>query len=118
MKRSFFRASAAVGAACFFVLTAGAAPKKLLVVTATQGFRHSSIPLAEKVLAGLAEETGLFTVDFARGGPDGKGTQDMEKLSPESLNNYDAVVFAETTGDLPLPNRDAFIKWVQSGHAF
>ncbi|HEV8542910.1 MAG TPA: ThuA domain-containing protein [Verrucomicrobiae bacterium] len=100
-------------------VAATAAPKKLLVVTATQGFRHSSIPLAEKVLAGLGEETGLFTVDYARGGADGKGSADLnEKLSPDSLKNYDGVIFANTTGDLPLPDRDAFIAWVKSGKAF
>src|ERR1043165_1927755 len=45
---------------------AQAAPKKLLVVTVTKGFRHSSIPTAEKVLGELAEKTGIFTVDYAR----------------------------------------------------
>src|SRR4051794_19831504 len=96
-----------------------AEPKKLLVVTATQGFRHSSIPLAEKVLAGLGEETGLITVDYARGGADGKDSADLkEKLSLDSLKKYDGVIFANTTGDLPLPDRDGFISWVKSGKAF
>jgi hypothetical protein len=45
---------------------AAAAPKKVLVVSVTTGFRHSSIPLAEKVLAQLARENGAFTVDFVR----------------------------------------------------
>ena len=96
-----------------------AEPKKLLVVTATQGFRHSSIPLAEKVLAGLGEQSGLFTVDYARGGPKGTDSEDLHaKLSPEALKNYDGVIFANTTGDLPLPDREAFIKWIESGKAF
>lgn len=100
-------------------LNTNAAQKKLLVVTATQGFRHSSIPLAEKVLAGLGEESGLFSVDYARGGADGKASDDLqEKLAPDALKNYDGVVFANTTGDLPLPDRDAFIKWIRSGKAF
>src|SRR3954470_10934440 len=100
-------------------VSAKAEPKKLLVVTATQGFRHSSIPLAEKVLAGLGEETGLFTVDYARGAPKGTNSADLdEKLSPASLKNYDGVIFANTTGDLPLPDRDAFIAWIKSGKAF
>ena len=96
-----------------------AEPKKLLVVTATQGFRHSSIPLAEKVLAGLGEQSGLFTVDYARGGEKGKDSADLhEKMSPEALKKYDGVIFANTTGDLPLPDRDAFIAWIKSGKAF
>jgi hypothetical protein len=41
-----------------------AEPKKLLVVTVTTGFRHSSIETAEKVLAELGTKSGAFTVDF------------------------------------------------------
>src|SRR6266567_8596033 len=53
-------------------LAAGAAsveaktPKKVLVVTVTTGFRHSSIETAEKVLADLGAKSGAFTVDYAR----------------------------------------------------
>jgi type 1 glutamine amidotransferase len=72
-------------------------PKKLLVVTVTTGFRHGSIATAEKVLEKLAAESKLFTVD---------------------LRNYDGVIFANTTGDLPLPDKDGFIQWLQSGKAF
>jgi uncharacterized protein len=42
----------------------------------------------------------------------------MAKLSPENLKKYDGVIFANTTGDLPLPDRKAFIDWVRQGHAF
>jgi type 1 glutamine amidotransferase len=100
-------------------LAAHAAPKKLLVVTATQGFRHSSIPLAEKVLEGLGAQTGLFTVDFVRGGKDGKDNIDVnQKMSPKALEAYDGVIFANTTGDLPLPDKDAFMDWIKGGKAF
>src|SRR2546422_1385895 len=52
---------------CLLIASAQAAtPKKLLVVTVTKGFRHSSIPTAEKVLAQLGEQSGAFTVDYAR----------------------------------------------------
>ena len=94
-------------------------PKRVLVVTATQGFRHSSIPVAERVLADLGKSSQAFTVDYVRGGKDGKGDEDVkEKMSPEGLKNYDAVVFANTTGDLPIPDKDAFIEWVKSGKGF
>ncbi len=118
MKNSSLKFAAGAALAALLTVSASAAPKRLLVVTATQGFRHSSIPLAEKVLAGLGEQCGLYTVDYVRGGADGKGNGDMEKLAPESLKNYDGVIFANTTGDLPLPDREAFIKWIQSGKAF
>ena len=116
--------------------SANRAPKRVLVVTVTLGFRHSSIPTAEKVLAKLGEETGAFTVDYARVEPNdpqfkgGDGKPDKakvdaaiqavlaEKMSPEALKQYDAVVFANTTGDLPLPDKQAFLDWIKSGKGF
>jgi type 1 glutamine amidotransferase len=134
------------------------APKKVLVVTVTTGFRHSSIPVAEKILAQLAKESGKFTVDFvqqpagmprvpSRPRPGPKGADDpahleavkkfeaeekaytttwmpkvvdaLQKLSPANLENYDAVLFASTTGDdLPLPDKQGFVEWIASGKAF
>ncbi len=96
-----------------------AAPKRVVVVTATKGFRHSSIETAENVLATLGETSGDFTVvDVVRGGP--KGTDDAEvaeKLTLEKLKNVDAVIFANTTGDLAIPDKDGFIRWIENGHA-
>jgi type 1 glutamine amidotransferase len=110
---------AVLAAAFSFGLSLSAAPKHVLVVTATQGFRHSSIPLAEKVLAGLGEQTGIFTVDYARGGADGKGSDDLaEKMTRDALKKYDAIIFANTTGDLPLPQKEALTDFVKSGKAF
>lgn len=42
----------------------------------------------------------------------------LKKLSPENLKNYDAVIFDSTTGDLPLPDKAGFLKWIEDGHAF
>src|SRR5262245_54306075 len=54
--------------ACCAVLTAEAAEKKRVIVcTVTTGFRHGSIPYAEKTLEKLAAESGAYEiVDFAR----------------------------------------------------
>jgi len=120
-----------------------AAPKKLLVVTTTTGFRHSSIPTAEKILAQLGQSSGEFTVDLVEQPPDKprdlkrdatdeekaahqvaeakweetlKAT--LQKLSPDNLKNYDGVVFASTTGDLPIPDKQGFLDWIKAGHAF
>lgn len=138
-----------------------AAPKKVLVVTVTTGFRHSSIPVAEKVLSQLADESGgKFTVEFVhqpagepkkptqpKPGKDGdkapaylaamekyktdskaydealvqwtpKVVEALKALSVANLKNYDAVLFASTTGDLPLPDKQGFIDWIAAGHAF
>src|ERR1043166_6492622 len=134
-------------------LTAGAAePKKLLVVTTTTGFRHSSIATAVKVLTQLAEQSKAFTLDFAQQPPNKPNppkkpanasdadlekfkadeekfkTADAEwqetlkknlsKLSAENLKNYDGVIFANTTGDLPIPDPQAFVDSIAQGHAF
>src|SRR5207248_10880633 len=87
-----------------------AAPKKVLVVTVTKGFRHSSIPTAEKVLAELGEKSGDFTVDYVRNDADM-----AEKMTTAALNNYDGVIFANTTGILPLPDKEGFLNWIKSG---
>ncbi len=44
----------------------------------------------------------------------------MDKLSPANLvaKHIDGVIFANTTGDLPLPDREGFIKWIEAGHGF
>ena len=42
----------------------------------------------------------------------------LAKLSPANLKNFDAVIFANTTGDLPLPDKQGFIDWVKNGGAF
>ena len=44
--------------------------------------------------------------------------KEMEKLSPENLKKYDGVIFSNTTGDLPLPDREGFLEWVKSGKGF
>lgn len=115
---------------------AQAAPKKVLVVTTTTGFRHSSIPTAEKIIAELGKDSGTFSVEYARvepndpqfKGPDGKPDKARveeaikkvlaEKMSPAALKKYDGIIFANTTGDLPLPDKEAFIEWVKSGKGF
>jgi type 1 glutamine amidotransferase len=141
-------------------------PKRVLVVTTTTGFRHSSIETAERILEKLGRESGSFTVEYARVTPpsapskpgEPKDTGDAEKLktdkakyeaalekfkaddalyqeqlkqygaeqkrvlgqkmSATALKQYDAVIFANTTGDLPLPDPQAFIDWVKAGHGF
>ena len=125
-----------LGCAFGLAAPAQAAPKKVLVVTVTTGFRHSSIPTAEKVLAELAKDSGAFQVEYARvenndpqfKGSDGKPDKEKihaaiakvlaEKMSPAALKNYDAVIFANTTGDLPLPDKQAFLDWIKSGKGF
>jgi type 1 glutamine amidotransferase len=120
-----------------------AAPKKILVVTTTTGFRHSSIPTLEKIIAQLGHDSGEFTVDFIHQPPGKpadlkKGATDeqktafktaeekweeslkaaLQKLSSDSLKQYDGVIFASTTGDLPIPDPQGLLDWIKAGHAF
>jgi uncharacterized protein len=90
-----------------------AAPKQVLVVTVTKGFRHDSIPIAEKVLGELAQKSGAFTVDYARNDAD-----IAQKMTMNELKKYDGIVFANTTGDLPLPDKEGFLEWIKSGKGF
>lgn len=153
--------SIAFGIGSMSILCAADAPKKILVVTVTTGFRHSSIETAEKVIEDLGERSGAFTVDFVRqpeGQPKNPGRPPV-KTSSESdasfdarkasfslalakynaangewnksvqaymakhmaidkLKQYDGFVFANTTGDLLLPDREGFINLIEEGRAF
>ncbi|MEN0111123.1 MAG: family 16 glycoside hydrolase [Planctomycetota bacterium] len=93
--------------------------KRVLFVTQSQGFRHSTVTReahelshAEQVLTRLGVESGAFRVDC---------TQDVETdFTPELLSNYDCVAFY-TTGWLPIPleTLDWFLEvWLaEEGHA-
>jgi type 1 glutamine amidotransferase len=117
-------------------LGAGAATKRVLVVSVTEGFRHPSIPVGNRVLRQLAERSGQFTVEVVDVDPrapelqGADGKPDKAKLhaanakaladamNPEALKRYDAIVFNNTTGDLPLPDVNAFLDWLKSGKGF
>lgn len=88
------------------------ANKQFLVVTVTKGFRHESIPTIERVLSDLAKRH-RFDLDFAR-------TDDelRAKTSPAAMKSYAGIVFASTTGDLPLADREAFLDFIRDGGAF
>jgi uncharacterized protein len=86
---------------------------RVLVVTHTTGFRHASIPVAESVLQQLGQSSALFDVVFCR------NQADVNRLlTPSSLANVDAVVFANTTGNLGIPDLPAFLAWIAAGHGF
>lgn len=92
------------------------APARLLVVTVTNGFRHSSIETAEPIIEQIGRESGLFHVDYLRQ-PAGADVF-AKAFAPESLAEFDGVIFASTTGELPIPDLDGFLNWVKSGKAF
>ena len=92
----------------------GPAPsKRLLVVTHTAGFRHSSIGVAEATLASLGTTNNLYVTEFCRNEAEVKA-----RLTPAGLASVDAVFFANTTGDLGIPDMAAFLAWIAAGHGF
>jgi type 1 glutamine amidotransferase len=88
-------------------------PARLLVVTVANGYRHEVIPVMAALIERLGRESGLYVVDQA-------DTDEAvrAKTTPEALEGYDGVVFANTSRDVPLADREAFLAWVESGGAF
>ena len=92
----------------------GPAPlKRLLVVTHTAGFRHSSIAVAEASLASLGTTNNLYVTEFCR-----TEAEVRARLTPAGLASIDAVFFANTTGNLGIPDMTAFLGWIAAGHGF
>ena len=88
-------------------------PKHVLVVSVADSYVHSCIATANQVFAQIAQASGDFTIEFAQ------TDQNLRnKMSMSALSNYDGVVFQNTSGDLPLPNRDGFLTWIASGKGF
>jgi len=87
--------------------------KRLLVVTYTAGFRHASIPVAEATIADLGTRNGLYQTEFCRTDADVRA-----RLTAAGLAPFDAVFFANTTGDLGIPDMAAFLAWIAAGHGF
>jgi len=92
--------------------TSDAAPK-VLIVTHTTAFRHSSIGVAESTIEMLGRTSGLFTAAFCRNEADVR-----RDLAPAALASVEAVVFANTTGNLGIPDLGAFLDWIAAGHGF
>jgi type 1 glutamine amidotransferase len=92
---------------------ASGATKRLLVVTHTAGFRHGSIPVAEATLRDLGTSSGLYQAEFCRTAADV-----ASRLTTAGLTQVDAVFFANTTGNLGIPDLRAFLAWVADGHGF
>jgi type 1 glutamine amidotransferase len=72
-------------------------PRKLLVLSKTNGFRHASIPTGKLALTEMARKTGAFEPVF---------TEEIDEFEAENLKKYDAVCFLNTTGNVFAPNKE------------
>lgn len=87
--------------------------KSILVVTVTKGFRHDSIPVAEETLKAVGEKAEAWETDYVRNDDEMKA-----KMTASGLKKYAAIVFANTTGVLPLPDPQAFLDYIKNGGGF
>jgi type 1 glutamine amidotransferase len=85
-------------------------PIRVLMLTATAGFRHDSIPVAREVMAGLGPAGG-FTVT---------AIEDVSSITGAALSSYDVLFFALTTGELPFSaeQKQAILGFVSGGKGF
>lgn len=89
---------------------AGGRGARVLMLTATAGFRHDSIPTARQVMATMAASGGFSVTP----------TEDLSLIATDTLRNYDVVMFALTSGELPFSavQKSALVDFVSSGHGF
>jgi type 1 glutamine amidotransferase len=90
-------------------------PRRILVLAATRGWVHSSIPLAARTVEEMGRRTGAWSTDV---------TYDAAAIADENLKQYDAIFLNSTTGTfLDDPNdeavtaarRKALMDFVRSG---
>lgn len=83
--------------------------KSALIFTKTEGFRHQSIPDGVKAIEEIASENNLSTFH----------TEESDYFQPDSLNNFDLIIFLSTTGDiLNDQQQEAFQQFIQDGGGF
>lgn len=84
------------------------AQPRVLHFTRTSGFDHGTRAVSYALFQGIAQELGLLVDDDASGAP---------FSDPQLLGTYDAIVFANTSGDaiLDAQQRAHFETWVASG---
>src|SRR5262249_3604516 len=94
------------------------APKKLLVITGSKGFRHECVNrrgqeycLVERTLMELGKKSGAFEAVCTQ--------NSREAITGENLKNFDAVFFY-TTGELPLSEtqKSELLGFIRSGKGF
>lgn len=69
--------------------------RRMLVYSATSGFRHKSIPHGKMALELIGKRTGAFEAVVS---------DDLKNFEPENLKRFDAVCLLNVTGDFFLPH--------------
>jgi len=71
-------------------------PRKVLIFSKTNGFRHGSIEVGALALKMLGEKTGAYTAVH---------TEDESYFEPHKLKEFDLVLMLNTTGECLRPSR-------------
>jgi type 1 glutamine amidotransferase len=83
--------------------------RRILVFTRTLGYRHASIPDGVHAIAQLCRSLRM----------DMDTTSDATRFTPAALQQYAAVVFLQTTGDvLDSLQQQAFRQYIESGGGY
>ena len=91
--------------------------RKLLFLTHSAGFQHSSITRPKDKPDELSHAEKVLTEIGTNAGIEVTCTKDCSLINANNLKKYDAVFFY-TTGDLPIPNRQDLLDYVKAGHGF
>lgn len=89
---------------------ASATPIRVLMLTATAGFRHDSIATAREALTSIGPPNGFAIT----------ATEDLSAFTASNLAGFDVVMFNLTSGELPFTpeQRSALIAFVSGGKGF
>src|SRR5262245_7170760 len=87
-----------------------AQPIRVLMLTATTGYRHESIPAARSTIAEIAARQGFVV----------RATETLSDISASSLSSTNVLMFVLTTGELAFDGaqRNAIVNFVEGGGGF
>ena len=88
---------------------------RVLLVTATAGYYHQSIPTARRVLREIAQADGSLAVETIL-----EDVESLPRLTSGLLDAHDILCFVSTSGELPFTEqqKQAILDFVSSGHGF
>lgn len=71
-------------------------PRKVLLFSKTNGFRHGSIPVGVQALTMLGKKTGAYSAVHS---------EDHMVFAPKNLKQFDLVIMVNTTGEIFRPRK-------------
>lgn len=71
------------------------APRRVLIVSSTSGYRHPSIPTGKEALTQLGQATGVFETVIS---------DDPANFEPEVLKTFDTILLLSTTQNFFMPH--------------